>query len=150
MSKPWSKLKSRVEALWDPALSLAIHCTAYTNSVTRRDHRLSRHWLMLEKAVIWDFPGQFLDEIPARGRKFTGAEHGWANGGSVIGDLLRDYLDRPVSDLFAPFEDDGWELTDILRAADRRLGKRILLDWARGLDDAHPAHRVLRARFEPA
>ena len=148
MPKPWSKLKSRVEALWDPALPLAIHCTAYSNSVSRRDSRLSRHWLALGGSIIWDFPGQFLEEAPPRGRKAPPiAAPLFPNGGSVIGELLREYVDRPVADLFRPFEDDGWELTDILRAADRRLGKAVLADWAATLDDAHPALAVLALRF---
>jgi len=147
MSKPWSKLKSRVEALWDPALRLAIHATAYSNNADRRDSRLSRHWLVLDKAVIWDFPGPFLSDWPARGRRAPGGSPEFPNGGGVISELLREYLDRPVAMLLVPFEDDGWELTDMLRAADRRLGKAALLDWAQGLDAEHPAHRILQARF---
>jgi hypothetical protein len=45
------------------------------------------------------------------------------------------------------FEMDEWELTDILRAADRRLGRQTLLAWARTLDLDHPAEKVLAARF---
>ena len=149
MSKPWSKLKAPIERLWADGLHMAIHCTAYSNSRERRDSRLSRHWIVLNKAVLWDFPGQFLAEAPARGRQAPEATPQFPNGGSTIAPLLRDYLDRPVEHLLDPFVDDDWELTDILRAADRRLGKARLLDWGLSLDADHPAHKVLSARFGP-
>ena len=150
MSAPWSKLKARVEALWDPALPRAIHCTAYANNRSRKgESRLSRHWLVLSKEIIWNFPGDFMGEA-SRGRPVPHCDPHFANGGGYISDLLREYLDRPVADLFKPFEADGWELTDVLRAADRRLGRAALRDWAKALDAAHPANRVLLARFDPA
>ena len=150
MTKPWSKLKSRVESLWDPALPLTIHCTAYANSADRKgESRFSRHWLVLKKAVIWDFPGQFVSEEPACGVRFAAGAPGWHFGGSIIGVLLRDYIDRSPAALFDPFPEDGWELTDLLRAADRRLGKKVLSEWARTLRADHPAHRVLETRFSP-
>lgn len=126
---------------------MAIHCTAYANSIARRgESRLSRHWVVLDKDMIWNFPGDFLRE-GSRGRSAPDCDPHFPNGGGHISILLREYLDRPVAALFEPFEEDGWELTDILRAADRRLGKAALLEWSRGLNDGHPAHRVLRARF---
>jgi hypothetical protein len=146
MSRPWSKLKSRVEDLWVPKLGLQIHCTSYDWPDFGSRHHLSRHWITLGKAIIWDFPAPFLRDPPARGRRAEGYL-GFPNGGRVIGELLRDYVDRDRDDLFDPFEDDGWELTDILRAADRRLGRAVLKTWAKTLDDGHPAHAVLAARF---
>lgn len=46
---------------------------------------------------------------------------------SDISDLIREYIDTPVSELMTRwFDNDRWGLTDILRAADRRIGKRRL------------------------
>ena len=148
MSKPWSKLKSRIEALWTKDLPLAIHCTSYPFNTPGTPVRVSRHWITLDKAILWDFPGPFLSETPARGRSAGEfASSAYPNGGSIIGELLRDYLDRPRDALFEPFDEDGWELTDILRAADTRLGRQALLMWSVALDDGHPARRVLTRRF---
>jgi hypothetical protein len=147
MSGPWSKLKARVEGLWVPKLGLAIHATRYdVKHHNGKPEGLSRHWLRLGKETIWDFPGQFFEHRGGRGQPVLS----WPsrpNGGEVIGDLLRDYLDRDRDRLFEPFEADGWELTDILRAADRRIGRDKLQAWAEGVDDQHPALAVLKARF---
>lgn len=148
MSGPWSKLKSRVEELWVPKLGLQIYCTVYYRSHPggSKPNRGSRHWITLNQEILWDFPTAFLRDPPGRGRLGPG-NLSFPNGGKLIGNLLRDYLDREKDRLFEPFEEDGWELTDILRAADRRLGRQALLEWSKPFDDEHPALAVLAARF---
>ena len=45
--------------------------------------------------------------------------------------MLREYIDTPSSELMTKkFEGDHWGLTDILRAADRRIGRRRLAELA--------------------
>jgi hypothetical protein len=146
-SKPWSKLKSRVEALWASDLRMSIHCTSYPFSTPGPAVRVSRHWITLDKATVWDFPGPFLSETRSRGGPVRDGYPGFANGGSVIGELLRDYLDRARDKLFDPFALDHWELTDILKAADRRLGREVLMAWGGALDAEHPARPILAKRF---
>lgn len=160
---PWSKLRARIEALWPADLGLSIHCNVY-KTVDRHDTWTQpRHWLVLQGQVIWDFPGPFMRSAPARGRAIAYYEDVYmvhrpgANPvprlvpprSSVIALLLRDYIDRPVARLFERFADDAWEFTDLLRAADRRLGRRRLAVWQAGLDAAHPARPILRRRFAP-
>ncbi|ETJ99519.1 hypothetical protein HMPREF0378_0482 [Eubacterium nodatum ATCC 33099] len=42
--------------------------------------------------------------------------------------VIREYIDTPVNELFGKtFEGDKWRLTDILKAADKRLGKNKLI-----------------------
>lgn len=42
--------------------------------------------------------------------------------------MIREYIDTPVNELFDKiFENDKWGLTDILKAADKRLGKNKLI-----------------------
>jgi len=149
MTKPWSKLKSRIEALWADGLGMSIHCTSYPFNTPGAPVRVSRHWITLGKEILWDFPGPFLSEGRSRGGPVDNAYPGFANGGSVIGELLREYLDRPRELLLHPFTEDRWELADILRAADRRLGKEALQSWSRDLGADHPAKRVLDKRFGP-
>jgi len=162
--KPWSKLKARIEALWVPGLPLAIHANAYTHRTDHDSYQLPRHWFLLDGEVIFDFPGPFMVPNPARGAyihtfedlyvyrdeasKPIPAIPGWRHQPShIISLLLRDYLDRPRDRLMEPFKDDYWEFTDILRAADARIGKARLRDWSKTLDDGHPARKVLAARF---
>ncbi len=159
--KPWSKLKSRVEALFAPGLPLAIHCNVFVKVTKEFTFDEPRHWVMLGHGrtghIIWDFPGPFLrtrrGQPPrsARGPALDYWETGYGWSGRKPSDpsaLMRDYLDRPRERLMQSFE-DPWELAAILRAADRRLGRVCLLDWAQGLDPEHPALVVIKARFAP-
>ena len=157
--RPWSKLKSRVEALFAPGLPLAVHCNVFTKVTKEFAFDEPRHWVVLGRGragrIIWDFPGPFLrpgQGLPpcsTRGPPIDYWEHGYGWSGrrpSEPSALMRDYLDRPRERLMEPFE-DPWELAAILRAADRRLGRACLLGWAVGLDQDHPALIVLEARF---
>lgn len=157
--KPWSKLKSRVEALFAPGLPLAVHCNVFVKVTKEFTFDEPRHWMVLGRGragrIIWDFPGPFLrpgrDKPPrsARGPALDYWESGYGWSGrkpSEPSALMRDYLDRPRARLMEPFE-DPWELAAILRAADRRLGCERLLTWAETLDPEHPALPVVRARF---
>lgn len=159
--KPWSKLKSRIEALFAPGLPLAIHCNVFTTVTKEFTFDEPRHWVVLGHGragrIIWDFPGPFLrpgrDQPPRskRGPPLDYWESGYGGGRkpSDPSAVMRDYLDRPRERLMEPFE-DPWELAAILRAADRRLGRERLLSWAKGLDPEHPALVVIRARFGDA
>lgn len=153
--KPWSKLKSRVEALFAPGLPLAIHCNVFVKVTKEFTFDEPRHWIMLGHGragrIIWDFPGPFLRPAPdkpprsARGPPLDYWESGYRRP-SVPSSLMRAYLDRPRDRLMDPF-DDPWELAAILRAADRRLGRACLLEWVRTLDAEHPALAVIKTRF---
>ena len=159
--KPWSKLKSRVEALFAPGLPLAIHCNVFVKVTKEFTFDEPRHWIMLGHGragrIIWDFPGPFLR--PARNQPprstrgppldFWESGYGWDGGASVPSSVRRTYLDRSRELLMEPL-DDPWELTAIRRAADRRLGRDRLLGWARTLDREHPALVVIKARFGSA
>lgn len=166
MTKPWSKLRSRVEALWVPALPMRIHATSYAHVLRHEVEHLPRHWITLDQAVVWDFPFPFIvPNVPKRGQVvgyYDDAYHVHDQTlkpiepictrfgrplSSIVAILLRQYLDRPRAALFEPFEQDGWELTDMLRAADARVGRRRLAAWARTLDAGHPALAVVRRRL---
>jgi hypothetical protein len=157
--RPWSKLKSRVEALFAPDLQLAIHCNVFTKVSKEFTFDEPRHWVMLGRGragrIIWDFPGPFLRPAPdqpprsTRGQPLTYWEDGYGWAGKQPSEpsaLMREYLDRPRERLMESF-DDPWELAAILRAADRRLGRACLLGWGNSLDVEHPARLVLAARF---
>jgi hypothetical protein len=162
MTKPWSKLKSRIEGLFAPGLPLAIHCNVFVKFDRGFELDEPRHWIVLGRGragrIIWDFPGPFLRPAPdrpprsTRGPPLTYWEDGYGWSGrrpSEPSALMREYLDRPRERLMDPFE-DPWELAAILRAADRRLGRACLMDWGNQLDRKHPAHVVLAARFSNA
>ena len=81
--KPWSKLKSRVEALFAPCrpsptstrgiacgdgLPLAVHCNVFVKVTKEFTFDEPRHWVVLGRGragrIIWDFPGPFLRTKP--------------------------------------------------------------------------------------
>ena len=83
------------------------------------------------KEIIFDYPKDFVDKdghvshhhahIPQT------AEYPYYCDISFISNLIREYIDTPVSDILTRrFENDYWGLTDIFRAADKRIGKRRL------------------------
>lgn len=162
-SRPrWSKIKSRVEALFAPELELAIHCNVFTKAYKEFTFTEPRHWVVLGHGrhadILWDFPGPFLRPSrgmaprSARGRPVDSWEEVYCPGvrdqPSRISALLHEYLERPRTRLMEPVE-DPWKLAAILRAADRRLGREVLLAWGSTLDAKHPANPVLHARFSP-
>ena len=140
-ARSWSKLGRDIRALFDPNLPLQIHCVAYAlnSKEARGSTRLPRYWITLGKEIIFDFPKQFLETVieePSdRMKKRLGEEAGMLKhlypfyqdrGVSDISDFLREYIERPKEALTEPFENDYWGLSEILRAADRRVGKRKL------------------------
>jgi uncharacterized protein len=94
-----------------------------------------------KKETIFDYPNQFMD-LPDHEAEWWDKKRADSSGQisvrnsypyerhgvSEISVLIRDYIDRPREALFEPFENDRWGLTDILRALDRRVGKRRLLE----------------------
>ena len=164
MSRPnpprprWSKIKSRVEVLFAPGLELAIHCNVFTKAYKEFAFTEPRHWVVLghgrHAEILWDFPGPFLRPgrslapRSARGQPVDSWEEVYGYRPSRISVLLHEYLERPRTRLMEPVE-DPWELAAILRAADRRLGRDVLLAWGSTLDVEHPANPVLHARFSP-
>ena len=159
---PWSKLKAAVERLWAPDLGVSIHCNAYTHATNHDHFKVPRHWFLLDGKVIWDFPGPFLTGAAPYGRPLNNFYDAVRRqpesakpipslrpsyrSSTIVSQILREYVDRPAAALFEPFPDDEWCLTDILRAADRRLGRQRLNLWVFGLNPENPAHVVLTAR----
>lgn len=104
--KPWSKTKSRIEALFDPKLDLAIHTTSYTHATNHDTYEVPRHWITLNKEVVWDFPGPFLtrrDNPAAPGIRYE-LDPYWRGAGnpSWPAHVLRQYLDCPAGELLDP------------------------------------------------
>ena len=155
MSRRWSKLKSRVEDLWSPALPLAIHANVWVKRTRHFTFDEPRHWIILDRRIIWDFPAPYMRPNPPRGKRIETWEeaYGWSHGdgeSSTAAILLRQYLDRERERLFDALDHDHWDLGDILRAADRRIGRERLAAWSAGFDCQSPARMVVERRLEPA
>ena len=113
--RPWNKLQRGLYMIVDPTINFQIHCAVYS---TGPNYKIPRYWITLGKEIIFDYPKQYMDSwfmFPSNGLV------------SDISDLIREYIDTPLSELMNKhFENDLWGLADIFRAADRRIGQRRL------------------------
>ena len=138
---PWSKLGREIKKLWDSNLKLEIHCTSMPlrGKTAIGSTTFPRYCITLNKEIIFDYPGQFLDSVCCKAQWWQ-KRYADENGNIKIRDsypyechtvseisvLIREYIDREKDRLFEPFGNDRWNLIPILRAADKRIGKRRL------------------------
>ena len=143
MSKRWSKLQSEIYKLMDESINLQIHCSVYRMDSQRGSTDLPRYWIILDKEIIFDYPKQFLNQKifdytgTKAGSEFQTLEHTYAYTTDIgsISDIIREYINTPsVSLLSTDFKYDNWGLTDILKASDRRIGKKKLAEYFKDTD----------------
>ena len=100
---------------------------------------LPRYWITVGKRIVFDYPKQCI----------TGEGNGnypYETQVSDISDVIREYIDTPPSDLPEKrFDRDAWGLTDLLKAADRRLGKEKLTRYFASPSEA--VAEILALRF---
>ena len=120
--KPWSKLQRELYKIIDKKIKFQIHCVAYRMDSRYGRTDLPRYWITLGNEILWDYPKDFIADETAQYYP-----HGTAI--SDISILLREYIDTPKEILFEKhFENDKWGLINILRSADRRIGKERLIE----------------------
>ena len=69
------------------------------------------------------------------------------SGISGIGELIREYIDTPKDELFKKhFDTDEWGLANILKAADKRIGKMRLQILAKNKKN-QAMQKVVQARL---
>ncbi|MDD3051552.1 MAG: hypothetical protein PHR06_10445 [Candidatus Cloacimonetes bacterium] len=134
-NRRWSKLQKEINLIISPDIKFQIHCMAYRMRSQHGTTDLPRYWITLDKEVIFDYPKDFLDMSMLPNSQnvwqcddFTVKErYPYVTEISDISDVLRIYIDTPIGELFdRTFEGDRWGLCDILKSADKRIGKRRL------------------------
>lgn len=134
MPRRWSKLARDLEALFAPDLDLKLRCSIVRMQSEHGGTPLPRYSLDLDGESIWHYPGQFPGSSPHFPHETDVGD---------ISQLFRDYVNAPAG---AELPQDRWGLRDVLRAADRRLGRRGL--EALGRTTASEAARtVVRRRL---
>ena len=136
--KRWSKLQRQLYLILDD-IGLQIHCSVYCMNSQRGGTDLPRYWITLGKEILFDYP----KVAPERG------DYPYMTEVSDISALFREYLDTPKEQLPAKrFDDDRYGLTDLLKAADARLGPARLEEYFRVVrgENADVVKRILRAR----
>jgi hypothetical protein len=95
----------------------------------RGSTNLPRYWITLEKKILWDYPKNFVTKDGTK-NYLDKIIQGYPYSSDVpdISDLLREYIGTPKEIIYEKhFENDKWRLINILKSADRRIGKRRLL-----------------------
>nr|MCD8387646.1 hypothetical protein [Bacteroidales bacterium] len=123
--KRWSKLQSTLYSIIAPEVDFQIHCVAYPmlTKTGYANQSVPRYWITIGKDIVWDFPKCCPKE------QLDAMYYPYCRDLSIISQTIRDYIDCPQEQLLAfDAEDTRWGLIPILRACDRRIGKRRLAE----------------------
>jgi hypothetical protein len=124
----WSKLEKRISNLVADNINFAVKCTVYHYRGKHGPRHVPRYWITFNKEIIWEFPGEYYD--------------GWWGVFHNISKLIEEYIDTPRNELLCKqFKNDESHITDILKAVDRRIGKKSLLKLKEKIDT--PAARKI-------
>ena len=149
--KCWSKLAKRLYELVDESIDFKLHCTVYRTQSRRGSTDLPRYFITLAGEIIFDYPKDFMLKSGGVKSLAGGAPtkiYPYGNDISDIGELIREYIDTPKEELFAKhFDADEWRLANILKAADKRIGKRRLQILAKNKKN-QAMQKVIAARLE--
>ena len=151
--KRWSKLQKRLYELVDESIDFKLHCTVYRMQSRRGSTDLPRYFITLAGEIIFDYPKDFVLKSGGVKSLAQGALtkiYPYGNDISDIGELIREYIDTPKEELFAKhFGADEWGLANILKAADKRIGKRRLQILAKNKKN-QAMQKVVQARLNSA
>ena len=114
---------------------------------------MPRYFITLAGEIIFDYPKDFAlkdgrIKSLAQGGAPLAKIYPYDSGISGIGELIREYIDTPKDELFKKhFDADEWGLANILKAADKRIGKRRLQILAKNKKN-QAMQKVIAARLE--
>jgi hypothetical protein len=156
--KSFSKFKKQIDNLFVSELKMEFCCYSYPMRSQRGSTSIPRFCVKIGKEIIWDCPKDF---------KIKGEDiYMWSNYNGIC-DLVREYIDTPVDKLLSmKFKNDVWKcinnyhlenmierieikyrLTEIFKAADRRLGKSKLIDFAKKVNNP-VVDLIIKKRFK--
>ena len=149
--KRWSKLQKRLYELVDESIDFKLHCTVYRMQSRCGSTDLPRYFITLAGEIIFDYPKDFVLKSGGVKSLAQGALtkiYPYGNDISDIGELIREYIDTPKDELFKKhFGVDEWGLANILKAADKRIGKKRLQILAKNKKN-QAMQKVIAARLE--
>ncbi|MCL2775859.1 MAG: hypothetical protein FWD71_21315 [Oscillospiraceae bacterium] len=142
----FSKLKKRIESLFSPDLDLKIHCTVYERKGCYGWMELPRFWITLDKEIIFDWLKDFKGMRIPNPAYPTGCPVYYMDI-LFVTEMLQEYIETPTDRLFGHvLYRDYYGLSDILKAADRRIGvKRLKI--LRGRTESEAARKIIDVRL---
>ena len=147
--KRWSKLQRELYSIIDKSIDFQIHCVVYRMKSQYGSTDLPRYWITLGDEIIFDYPKQFVNkngDIQNLSHNKPQCWYPLETDISDISKLIREYIDTPKDIVFNKhFENDYWGLINILKAADRRNGKRRL-ERLKHKTDNKAANKIISCR----
>lgn len=123
-TRPWSKLQKQLYNIITDKIDLQIHCVVYSMNSNYGNTGLPRYFITLDKEIIWDYPADFIKDKTLNKNTIN---YPYNSDVPEISNLIEEYVNTGSAELADKvFENDRWGLTDILKSADRRIGKRRL------------------------
>ena len=123
----FSKLKKRIESLFAPDLDLKVYCTVSSYNTTHWAWDNPRFWIVLNDEVIFDWLKDFKD-VRFPDPVYRGGRPVFYSNIMYVNNMIEEYIDTPTNKLFDHvLHEDCYGLSDILKAADRRIGKQRLI-----------------------
>ena len=147
--KRWSSLQREIYKLTDESIGFQIHLSKYRMNSQYGSTDLPRYWITLGDEIIFDYPKQFVCESGGiRNLRGDVSYYPYQTDISDISALLREYIDTPKDEVFSKhFDNDCWGLINIIKAADRRTGKRRLEALSKKTKNK-AAHKIIEMRLK--
>ena len=148
----WSKLQRALYLIVSPDIDFRIHLSKYRMDSQYGSTELPRYWITLNGEIIFDYPKQFVNSngminTMQKNKPYGGRAYPYITDIPDISGLIREYIDTDKSEVFDKhFENDYWGLINILKAADRRNGKRRLKLLKRKTDNK-AANKIIELRL---
>ena len=121
MSKRWSKLQKKIYCMIDPNLDWQIHCMKYRVPGHSGMQEFPRYFVTLNGKIIFDWPKAYpLGEGPESLKLDLTHRACWR--ACEITEAIIEYLEADTQKQMTL--KDPWGIIDIVRAADRRIGRR--------------------------
>ena len=127
MPRRWSKLQHRLHEIFDPNIRLQFHCAVY-RIPGHVDTVCPRYFLMLNGEIIWDWPKDYSGDLSYEEMYLV-----YRSSASDLSDVIAEYLNAERKTALSL--KDGWGILDILKASDRRIGRR---QWDDLLENINP------------
>ena len=123
-TRPWSKLQKQLYNIITDKIDLQIHCVVYSMNSNYGNTGLPRYFITLDKEIIWDYPADFIKDKTLNKNTIN---YPYNSDVPEISNLIEEYVNTGSAELADKvFDNDRWGLTDILKSADRRMGRRRL------------------------
>ena len=121
----WSRLQKRIYDLMDPKANLQIHMSLYEMNSNDGWHgnKLPRFFITVGKEIVVDYPKDY-----DTGMEGYSTTYPWLTDIQDISNLLDEYTKTPKERLLQDSPSDLWGIMRLLSAADRRIGKRRLME----------------------